>query len=99
MLYVGKDLVGQGVLREISRGGCHILGNYPVTLGETLGLRILHPTQPDPLVFEQVTVRWVKGFEFGVAFGLLDQAETDRLHDLLDDFLNSGSYSELCVPS
>lgn len=99
MLYLGKDLVGQGVLREMSRGGCHILGNYPVTLGETLGLRSLHPTHPDPLFFEQVSVQWVKGFEFGVAFGLLDEAESGRLHDVLDDFLNSGNYSELLVPS
>jgi PilZ domain len=99
LFYVGKDLVGQGVLRELSRGGCQILGNYPVTPGETLGLRILHPLHPDPLFFGEVRVRWVKGFEFGVAFRVLHEGDAERLDQVLDDFLNSRSYSELCVPS
>ncbi len=35
MLYMGKDFAGQGAIRELSRVGCRILGNYPVTPGET----------------------------------------------------------------
>jgi hypothetical protein len=67
MIYVGKDFAGQGVVRELSRVGCRILGNYPVTPGETLSLRISHPTSPDPFFIEQVGVRWVKGFNFSPA--------------------------------
>lgn len=99
MIYVGKDFAGQGVVRELSRVGCRILGNYPVTPGETLSLRISHPTSPDPFFIEQVGVRWVKGFEFGVTFGPLDETEADRLHQVLGEFLTSGSYSGLPSPS
>jgi PilZ domain len=99
MLYMGKDFAGQGAIRELSTVGCRILGNYPVTRGETLSLRISHPTHPDPLLIKQVGVRWVKGFEFGVSFGPLDEAVADRLHCLLDDVLDSGSYSECPSPS
>jgi len=96
MLYMGKDFAGQGVIRELSRVGCRILGNYPVTPGETLNLRISHPSHPDPLLIKQVGVRWVKGFEFGVAFAPSDTGETNRLHQMLDDFLDSWNCSDVC---
>ena len=99
MLYMGKDLVGQGVIRELSSVGCRILGNHPVTPGETLSLRISHPTHPDPLFIEQVGVRWVKGFEFGVSFDPLAEGVADRLHRLLNEALDSPSYSECPSPS
>lgn len=58
-------------------------------------VRISHPTHPDPLVIGQADVRWVKGFEFGVALlGPLEKGTADRLHCLLDDVLDSGIYSE-----
>jgi len=98
MIYMGHDFAGQGVLRELSRVGCRILGNFPVTVGETLSLRLSHPTDPDPLLIKQVGVRWVKGFEFGVCFAPSDKGEADRLHQMLDDFLNSWSYSDAPSP-
>lgn len=98
MIYMGQDFAGQGVIRELSRVGCRIIGNYPVTPGEILSLRISHATHPDPLFVNQVGVRWVKGFEFGVAFASINEGEADRLHQMLDDFLDSGSYSELPAP-
>ena len=98
MLYVGKDFAGQGLVRELSRAGCRILGNYPVTPGETMSVRISHPTHPDPLVIEQVKVQWVKDFEFGVIFGSFEKREADRLHQMLDDFLEIGDYSDVPFP-
>jgi hypothetical protein len=99
MLYMGEDFAGQGVIRELSRVGCRILGNYPVAPGETLSLRISHPTDPDPLFIKRVGVRWVKGFEFGVAFAPLDESLVERLHQMLNDVLDSGSYSDLASAS
>jgi PilZ domain len=98
MIYMGQEFAGQGVLRELSRVGCSILGNFPVTLGETLSLRLSHPTHPDPLLIKQAGVRWVRGFEFGVAFAPSDKGEIDRLHQMLDDFLDSWTYSEVPSP-
>lgn len=95
MMYVGQDFAGQGIVRELSRSGCRIFGNYPVVAGETMSARISLPTHPKPLCIEQATVQWVKGLEFGVAFDHLEEREVDRLQCMLDDLLSSGSYSDL----
>ena len=97
-MYVGQDFAGQGLVRELSRVGCRIFGNYPVTPGEPLSVRMFHPTQPDPLVIERAPVRWVKGLEFGVAFEHLDERQAARLQQMLDDLLGSRSYRAMVDP-
>jgi len=93
MMYLGWDFAGQGIVRELSRSGCRIFGNYAVFPGETLSLRISLTTCPKPLFIEQVTVQWVKEQEFGVAFDHLDEQESVRLQQMLNEFLGSGHYS------
>jgi len=60
-----------------------------------LSVRISLPTCQKSLVIKQVTVKWVKGLEFGVAFEHLDEREVERRRRMLDDLLGSGSYSGL----
>lgn len=98
-IYLGEDFAGQGMVRELSRVGCRILGNYPVTAGETLSVRIAHPMHPDPLFIKQAPVKWVNGLEFAVAFDHLDEREANRLQDLLGDLLGNRSYSDVSVPA
>jgi len=93
MMYLGQDSSGQGIAQELSRVGCRILGKDPVVTGETLSVRIALPTFQNPLIIEQATVKWVKGLEFRVAFGQLDDRQADRLQRLLDVLIGSGSYS------
>ena len=99
MVYMGQDFAGQGIVCELSRVGCRILGIFPVVPGETLSVRISLSTRENPLFIEQATVQWVKGLEFGVAFEHLDEREANRLQRTLDEFLGSGSYSGLPAPS
>ena len=93
-MYLGKDFAGQGILRELSRVGCRMLGNYPVAPGELLSLRISLPMQSAPVEIKHARVKWVDRLEFGVAFGLLDEGAADDLQELLGELLDSGSYSE-----
>lgn len=90
-VYLGHDSDGQGIVRELSRVGCRILGNDPVVAGETLTVRIKLPSSTNPLIIEQATVQWVKGLEFGVAFHDLRQREADRLQHFLEALLANGS--------
>jgi PilZ domain-containing protein len=93
MMYLGQDFAGQGMVRELSRVGCRILGNDPMVSGKTMSVRISLPTCQTPLVIEQATVKWVKGLEFGMAFEHPDEWEIAQLQRMLDDLLGSGNYS------
>jgi len=95
MMYLGQYSAGQGIVHELSRVGCRILGNDRVVAGETLSVRISLPSYPSPLVIEQATVQWVKGLEFGMVFEHLHPRETHRLQRLLDALLGSRSYRDL----
>ena len=94
MMYLGRDLAGQGILREISRVGCRLLGNYPVTPGEVLSLRISSPIQPAPVCITNARVMWARGLEFGLAFGVLDDEAAYDLQQLLGELLERQSDRE-----
>ena len=93
MSYLGQVSAGRGFVHELSRVGCRILGNEPVIEGETLSVRIAVPTSTKPLIIEQAIVKWVKGWEFGVAFKHIHPLQADRLQQLLDTLLGSGAPS------
>ena len=99
MMYLGQYSTGQGVVQELSRVGCRILGNDHVVAGETMSVRISLPAHPSLLVIEQATVQWVKGLEFGLVFKHLHPRETHRLQRLLDAILGSRSYRDLAAES
>ena len=99
MMYLGQYSAGQGIVQELSRVGCRILGNDHVVAGETVSVRISIPTYSSPLVIEQATVQWVKELEFGLVFEHLHPRETHRLQRLLDAILGSRSYTDLPAES
>ena len=97
MMYLGQDFAGQGIVRELSRVGCRILGINPMVAGKTMSVRISLPTCELPLVM-QATVKWVKGLQCGMAFEQPDEWEIAQLQRMLDDLLGSGSYSGRPIP-
>ena len=92
LIYRGRYSAGQGIVQELSRVGCRILGNDPVFAGETLRVQLSFPTSEQPLIIEQATVKWVKGLEFGLAFKRLQPREADQLQHLLEALRDKGSY-------
>ena len=92
MVYLGHYSAGQGIVQELSRVGCRILGNDPVVAGETLRVQFSFSTSEQSMIIEQATVKWVKGLEFGIAFKRLQPREADRLQHLLDVLRGKGLY-------
>ena len=78
--YQGEGITGEGFIYDLSLSGGRIVGNVPVVAGLSLVLRCSLPGEAEPFTFEGVTVRWVRGVEFGVALGPLppDMAERFR---------------------
>lgn len=68
VLYQGKEVAGEGMVKDVSLSGWQIKGSEPVSVGMPLVLRVFLPGEPEPLRIDRVTVQWVKGVEFGVEF-------------------------------
>ena len=66
--YLRDGIAGEGIIKDLSLSGSYITGNAPVSVGMALGLQIFVPGDPVPLLIDRVTVKWVKGSEFGVDF-------------------------------
>jgi hypothetical protein len=98
MMYLGQTVSGQGVVRELSGVGCQVLSTTPMSEGTTLSVRLALPNDQEPLVIERATVKWVKGLEFGLTFDPLDQQQTTRLQQVIEERLAQRSYSGLRQP-
>jgi len=94
VVYVGQNSAGEGIVLDLSRVGCRILGNEPVVARETMSVAISPPTSDQPLVM-QATVKWVKELEFGLAFKRLHEQEAHQLQCLLDELLGNGHDSNV----
>ncbi|HXV68240.1 MAG TPA: PilZ domain-containing protein [Nitrospira sp.] len=84
--YHGERVTGEGFIYDLSLSGGRIVGNVPVVAGQSLVLRFSLPGERVPFTFEQVTVRWVKGVEFGVDLGPLPPDRAERFRRVIAVF-------------
>ncbi|MBI3355213.1 MAG: PilZ domain-containing protein [Nitrospirae bacterium] len=66
--YRGDGIAGGGIIKDLSLSGSYIIGNVPVSVGMVLALQIFVPGDPELLLIERATVKWVKQSKFGVDF-------------------------------
>jgi hypothetical protein len=66
--YLMDGAAGEGIIKDLSLTGSRITGNAWVCVGMVLTLQIFVPGDPEPLLIDRATVKWVKGSEFGVVF-------------------------------
>jgi len=70
--YVMRDgIAGEGIIKDLSLSGSYMTGNVAVSVGMALALQIFVPGDPEVVLIDQATVRWVEGSEFGVNFETL----------------------------
>jgi PilZ domain len=70
--YVMRDgIAGEGIIKDLSLSGSYMTGNAVVSVGMMLALQIFVPGDPEVVLIDQATVKWVKGSEFGVNFETL----------------------------
>ena len=70
MRYFGDGVAGDGIIKDLSLNGGYITGNRPVSIGMVLALHIYVPGDPELLLIDRATVKWVKKAEFGVDFDI-----------------------------
>jgi c-di-GMP-binding flagellar brake protein YcgR len=76
---------GEGTLIELSLGGCRLLSDIPLEIGERYNL-ILQVTKTScPILVEAAVVRWTKESTYGLKFTSLQSIHESHLRELLLD--------------
>lgn len=76
--YLGDGIIGEGIIKDLSLSGSYITGNAAVSIGAVLALQIFIPGDPEPLLIDRATVKWVKGSDFGVDFDAFQSQVTEK---------------------
>jgi PilZ domain-containing protein len=87
VLYRGKEVAGEGMVKDLSLSGWQIRGNETVSVGMSLVLRVFLPEETEPLRIDPAIVQWVKGLEFGVEFDTPPRKVLDRIEQIIAGFV------------
>jgi PilZ domain-containing protein len=87
VLYQGKEVAGEGMVKDLSLSGWQIRGNEPVSVGMSLVLRVFLPEEAEPLRIDPAIVQWVKSLEFGVKFDTSPRRVLDRIEQIIAGFV------------
>lgn len=81
--YMSGDLVGKGVVTNLSCSGMRVLGDHAMRPGIDLTVRLTVEEDKPPLEIERVTVQWVKEAEFGLKIVRISPSAATRIAYLL----------------
>ncbi len=81
--YLGDKIIGEGIIKDLSLSGSYITGNASVSIGAELALQIFIPGDPEPLLIDRATVKWVKDSDFGVDFDTAQSEVTERIAKII----------------
>lgn len=78
-----SELPGEGVVHDLSVGGCRITSLDTVNVNDDLELYIFPDDSHAELLIQEARVCWRMGHEFGVAFIVLQPNVSKRLIQVL----------------
>ena len=81
--YMSGDLVGKGVVTNLSCAGMRVLGDHAMRPGMNLTVRLTVEEDKPPLEIERVIVQWVKEAEFGLRIVRISPSAATRITHLL----------------
>ena len=93
--YLGDEMAGEGIIKDLSLSGSHITGNRGVSLGMALALKIFMPGNPEPLLIDRAIVKWVKWAEFGVDFDTPQPKVAERITTVISTLVKKHHDSSL----
>ena len=76
-------LRGQGIVLDLSLGGCRLSSASAVKKGDLLGVLIELPGFEHSLYITRTVVRWTNAKEFGMEFILMDLHDRQRLDEMV----------------
>lgn len=85
------DVEGEGVILNLSPGGCKITSDVGVKVGDAMSLILLLPGESSPTAVDLALVRWGGEACFGVEFVSMGTAEQARLRQFVAVASGGGS--------
>ena len=87
--YRGDGIAGEGIIKDLSLSGSYIIGNTPVSVGMALALQIFVPGDPELLLIDRATVKWVKRADFGVDFDTHEPKVAERITQVISTLVKT----------
>lgn len=87
--YLGDGIIGEGIIKDLSLSGSYITGNASVSIGAVIALQIFIPGDPEPLLIDRATVKWIKGSDFGVDFDSSQSQVTERISKIISTLVKT----------
>ena len=84
-----EDTIGQGQLVNLSVPGCLLKTGMKLQVGQYVDMRVSFATSQSPLKVKLAAVRWVNGWEAGIEFIRMSEADQARLR-WLAGYIESG---------
>lgn len=78
-----RIVTGEGVLKDLSKTGCKVLGATTSSLGSTITLYLYLEDGQAPLVLTDVTISWIESASFSVKFPKLSAEERKRVQEVI----------------
>lgn len=85
---------GEGLTKNISVSGCHVISDRPVTRGTLLTLTIALPDGLPQLSIKSALVVWVSGNQFSVRFMDLNREHRKRLQSFIWKSISHNTVSD-----
>jgi c-di-GMP-binding flagellar brake protein YcgR len=78
-----RIVTGEGILKDLSKTGCKILGATMSSLGSSLSLHLYLEDGQAPLCLTDVSISWIERASFSVRFPKLSAEERKRLQEVI----------------
>jgi hypothetical protein len=79
--YLTPEVIGKGLVIDVSREGLRIESHDPIHMGMRLALVLYFSNDQEPVMIENATVQWAIGTHFGVKFVKLSTNAEVRLNN------------------
>ena len=85
--YLSGNLIGKGVVMNLSRTGLRVLGEHSVKPGTELSIRFNVEENGAPVEISRASVCWIDHYEFGLKFDYVTPEAAHRIAGLINDHI------------
>jgi len=83
--YMSGDLIGKGVVMNLSRSGLRVLGDHSLRPGMEVSVRFMADEKAPPIEIGRALVRWANEYEFGLQIDHVTPHTAHRIASLVTE--------------